>query len=292
VREKNRHSDVTGEFGNVMTQLRTFVAKESRQPRDAIGRAELLSLLRSHRAPDAVTHDLAKAAAESGLSDPSLALACALDRRMKSMPIDVAQNSALLLVGSHGSGKTAVAAKLAAHARYASRPVNLICSVTNVAGAIPRTEALAREIDVPFAVTDGAEGLAKLVAECRKANTVAVIDTAGFDLRNGKARAAFSALAQIESVEAVGVVSATADAEETIETAGALASLGAQRLVVTGVDLTARLGGLVAAATSGTPLAHITCSAYVAAGLETVTPLSLARALIGSCGDADAASAQ
>ena len=292
MREKNRHSDVTGEFGTAMTQLRTFVAKESRQPRDAIGRAELLSLLRSHRAPDTVTHDLAKTAAESGLSDPSLALACALDRRMESMPIDVAQNAALLLVGSHGSGKTAVATKLAAQARYASRPVNLICSVTGVAGAIPRTEALAREIDVPFAVTDGAEGLAKLVAECRKANTVAVIDTAGFDLRNGKARAAFSALAQIESVEAVGVVSATADAEETIETAGALASLGAQRLVVTGVDLTARLGGLVAAATSGTPLAHITCSAYVAAGLETVTPLSLARALIGSCGDADAASAQ
>jgi flagellar biosynthesis protein FlhF len=279
------------EFGNAMTQLRTFVAKEARQPRDAIGRAELLSLLRSHRAPDAVTHDLAKAAAESGLSDPSLALACALDRRMKAMPIDVTQNAALLLVGSHGSGKTAVAAKLAAHARYASRSVSLICTGTSVAGAIPRAEALAREIDVPFAVAEGAEGLAKLTAECRKTNTVAVIDTAGFDLRNGKARSAFSALAQIESVEAIGVASATADAEETIETVGALASLGAQRLVVTGVDLTARLGALVAAATGGTPLAHITCSAYVAAGLETVTPLSLARALIGSCGDADTGSA-
>jgi flagellar biosynthesis protein FlhF len=275
-----------------MTQLRTFVAKEARQPRDAIGRAELLSLLRSHRAPDAVTHDLAKAAAESGLSDPSLALACALDRRMKSAPIDVAQSAALLLVGSHGSGKTAVAAKLAAHARYASRPVSLICAGTSVAGAIHRVEALAKEIDVPFAVADGTDGLANLTSACRKANTTAVIDTAGFDLRNGKARAAFSALAQIESVEAIGVVSATGDAEETIEIVTALSSLGAQRLVVTGIDLTARLGALVAAATSGTPLANITCSAYVAAGLETVTPLSLARALIGSYGDADAASAQ
>jgi len=275
-----------------MTQLRTFVAKEAREAGAAVGRAELLTLLRSHRAPEAVTHDLAKTAAQSGLSDPALALACAFDRRMKTAPLNVAQNAALLLVGSHGSGKTAVAAKLAAQARYAFRPIRLICTGTGVAGAIPRMEALAKEIDVPFALAEGAEGLAKLTAECRKADTIAVIDTAGFDLRNGKARAAFSALAQIESVEAVGVVSATADAEETLETVGALSSLGAQRLVVTGVDLTARLGALVAAATSGTPLANITCSAYVAAGLETVTPLSLARALIGSCGDADAGSAQ
>jgi flagellar biosynthesis protein FlhF len=275
-----------------MTQLRTFVAKEAREAGAAVGRAELLTLLRSHRAPDAVTHDLAKTAAQSGLSDPALALACALDSRMKTVPLNVTHNAALLLVGSHASGKTAVAAKLAAQARYASRPVRLISTGTSVAGAVPRMEALAKEIDVPFALAEGAEGLAKLTAECRKTNTMAVIDTAGFDLRNGKARAAFAALAQIECIEAVGIVSATADAEETVETVGALSSLGAQRLVVTGVDLTARLGALVAAATSGTSLANITCSPYVAAGLETVTPLSLARALIGSCGDADAGSAQ
>jgi flagellar biosynthesis protein FlhF len=281
-----------GKNRNTMTQLRTFVAKEAREAGAAVGRAELLTLLRSHRAPDAVTHDLAKTAAQSGLSDPALALACALDSRMKTVPLNVTDNAALLLVGSHASGKTAVAAKLAAQARYASRPVRLISTGTSVAGAVPRMEALAKEIDVPFALAEGAEGLAKLTAECRKTNTMAVIDTAGFDLRNGKARAAFAALAQIECIEAVGIVSATADAEETVETVGALSSLGAQRLVVTGVDLTARLGALVAAATSGTPLANITCSPYVAAGLETVTPLSLARALIGSCGDADAGSAQ
>jgi flagellar biosynthesis protein FlhF len=275
-----------------MTQLRTFVAKEAREAGAAVGRAELLTLLRSHRAPDAVTHDLAKTAAQSGLSDPALALACALDSRMKTVPLNVTHNAALLLVGSHASGKTAVAAKLAAQARYASRPVRLISTGTSVAGVVQRMEVLAKEIGVPFALAEGAEGLAKLTAECRKTNTMAVIDTAGFDLRNGKARAAFAALAQIECIEAVGIVSATADAEETVETVGALSSLGAQRLVVTGVDLTARLGALVAAATSGTPLANITCSPYVAAGLETVTPLSLARALIGSCGDADAGSAQ
>jgi flagellar biosynthesis protein FlhF len=275
-----------------MTQLRTFVAKEAREARDAVGRAELLTLLRSHRAPEAITHDLAKTAAQSGLTDPVLALACALDRRMKTAPIDVSKNAALLLVGSHGSGKTAVAAKLAAQARCAFRPARLISTGTGVAGAIPRIEALAKEIDVPFAIAEGAETLARLTAECRKANTLAVVDTAGFDLRNGKARSAFSALAQIESVEAIGVVSATADAEEMVEMVAALGALGAQRLIVTGVDLTARLGALVAGAASGTPLAHISCSAYVAAGLETVTPLSLARALIGSCGDADAGSVQ
>ncbi|MBN9571500.1 MAG: AAA family ATPase, partial [Alphaproteobacteria bacterium] len=49
------------------------------------------------------------------------------------------------------------------------------------------------------------------------------------------------------------------------------------RVIVTGVDLARRLGALLAAATRGVPLAHITRSAFVAGGLETLTPLSLAR---------------
>src|SRR4051812_35101210 len=73
----------------------------------SFSRPELLALLRHHRAPDAIAHDLAKTAEQSGLSDMTLALACALDRRMKTAPMDMAQTVALLLVGPNGAGKTA-----------------------------------------------------------------------------------------------------------------------------------------------------------------------------------------
>jgi flagellar biosynthesis protein FlhF len=266
------------------------------QPKSAaarrFSRPELLALLRTHRAPDSIAHDLAKTAEQSGLSDMALALACALDRRMKSAPIDIAQTAALLLVGPNGAGKTAVAAKLAAHARLAFRAVKLIATDTAGAGAVARLETFATHIDAPFAVAENAESLAKLVAESRRENVAAIIDTAGFDPRSGKARAAFSALAKIEGIEAVGVVPATGDAEETAETIGALSTLGARRMIVTCTDLIRRMGTLTAAATGSLPLAHVTRSPYVAAGLETITPLSLARALIASDRNADEGSTQ
>jgi len=256
-------------------------------------RAELLSLLRTHRAPESLAHDLAKAAEQSGLNDMTLALASALDRRMKLAPIDFARPLALLLVGPNGAGKTAVAAKLAAHAKLGGRAVKLVATDADGAGAIARLETFAQHLDVPFAVVESAEDLAKAVARCRAENVSLIIDTAGFDPRNGKARAAFAALSKIESVETVGIVSAAGDAEEVSEITGALATLGAKSLIITCADVVRRLGALVTAASGGLMLAHITRSAYVAAGLETVTPLSLARVLIDSgAGDSNQGSAQ
>lgn len=250
-------------------------------------RAALLAALRNHRVPHAIAHDLAMTAAQSGLSQLTLALACALDRRMKAAPLDLAANKALLLVGPYGAGKTAVAAKIAATARIASRALRLFAFHPGETGAAARLENSARETDTPFAIVQRAEMLSAVVAGCVKKNTLAVVDTAGFDPRSGKARTAFAALTQIADVECVGIVSATGDAEEVSEIAAALAAIGARRSIVTGVDMTARLGAVVAAATSALPLAHIACSPQVSAGLEAVTPLSLARALLGADGESD-----
>ncbi|HEY4112670.1 MAG TPA: hypothetical protein VGM17_01300, partial [Rhizomicrobium sp.] len=245
-------------------------------------RPELLSLLRGHRAPESLVSEIAQAAEQGGLTDMTLALASALDRRMKTAPIDFTTQATFLLVGPNGAGKTAVVAKLAAHARLAGRKVKLIATDASGAGAVARLEAFAGHLNAECKVIESAEVLAKLVAGFANENVTAIIDTAGFDPRNGKARAAFGALAKIEGVQTLGIVSATADAEELAEIAGALSSLGAQSLIVTGLDLVRRLGGVAAAATSSLPIAQITRSPYVAAGLETLTPLSLARALIDS----------
>ncbi|HEV2563280.1 MAG TPA: hypothetical protein VGT78_14175 [Rhizomicrobium sp.] len=254
-------------------------------------RAELLQILRTHRAPDALAHALAETAEKAGLSDMTLALASALDKRMASAPLDLTKSVALLLTGPNGAGKSAVAAKIAAHARLCERHVRLIATDITGAGAIARLETFAQHIDVPIVVAESAEELSKAVAECAKENILAVIDTAGFDPRNGKARSAFAALAKIEHVEAIGVVSACGDAEEIADIAASLVSLSARRLIVTGLDISRRLGALAAAAMQNAALAHVTRSPYVAGGLETLTPLSLARALIDAS-QADRGSAQ
>lgn len=243
-------------------------------------RAELLCALNRHRLPEGVAHALAETAAKAQLTDMTLALASALDKKMKPWPIDMHDTNALLLVGPNGAGKTAVAAKIAAHARLAGRRTTLVASDSAGAGAVARLETFAKHLDSAVTTAESAAELSKLVGECISKKTFVIVDTAGFDPRDAKARTAFAALGQIGRVESVGVVSALSDAEEISEIVEALAALGAKRLVVTGLDLARRAGGLIAAATQGVPLAHVTRSPFIAGGLECPTSLSLARLLL------------
>jgi len=250
----------------------------SQVPAKNFNRAELLSILRGHRAPEALAHQLAEAAEKSALSDMTLAFASALDRRMQTAPLVPGISQALLLVGPSGVGKTAVAAKIAAHARLAGRGVKLVAGDTAGAGAVARLETFAQHLGAEWVVADSAEAIAEAIVADESILTV--IDTAGFDPRSAKARTAYAALARLPDVEAMGVVSATGDAEEISEIAGALVTLGAKRMIVTGLDVTRRLGALVAGVTQGAALAHTTRSPFVSGGLETLTPLSLSRMLI------------
>ncbi len=259
----------------------------------SFNRGELLALLRGHRAPEGLTHHLAEAAEKSGLSDMTLALASALDRRMRSAPLDTAASQALVLVGPSGAGKTAVAAKIAAHARLAGRTVKLVAADTIGAGAVARLETFGEHLGVATVPADSAEDVADAVADGAEHHVLTIIDTAGFDPRHARARTAYSALARVPHVEALGVVSATADSEEIAEIAAALVTLGANRIVATGLDVTRRLGALLAAATHGAALAHVSRSPFIAGGLETLTPLSLSRLLIEArAGSADRGSTQ
>ena len=105
-------------------------------------------------------------------------------------------------------------------------------------------------------------------------------DRAAAAVTGGERGFAAHALAQIGKLEAVGVVSALSDAEEVSEIVEALGTMSAKRLIVTGVDLTRRMGAITAAACQSVPLAHVTQSPFVAGGLESPTSLSLARLLL------------
>jgi flagellar biosynthesis protein FlhF len=261
-------------------RLRTGLRQPAHRANRNFERAELLAILRAHRAPDGLVHELAEMAEKSELGDMTLALASALDKRMCSNPLDLAECGALLLCGPPGVGKTATAGKIAAHARLAGRQVLLVASDSAAAGAVARLESFAYHIGAATVTAEGARSIERLVADAANYGTLAIIDTAGFDPRHAKSRTAFSALARIKGVETVAVVSATADAEETVELMQALATLGASRVIVTCLDLARRCGALAAAATHNVALAFLSRSPFVTAGLETLSPLSLSRLLI------------
>jgi len=274
--------DIDAHFHDTM--IRRLREKKIALPgRKKFDRSELIASFAKSRLPEGLGHSLAEAAAKTGLTDMTLALAAAIDQKMLSAPIDFMGAKVFLLTGPNGAGKSAVAAKLGAHARLAGRAVRLIAHDVTGAGAVARLKDFADHLDAQIVTAESAFALAAAISNAVREGVLAIVDTAGFDPRQPKAATAFSALADIEAVETIGVLSALTDSEEAAEMAAALAKIGASRLVITQADMTRRYGALGAAAmTDNLAVAFVTRSPYVAGELETLTPLALARLLTES----------
>jgi flagellar biosynthesis protein FlhF len=253
-----------------------------------VNRATLLGILRAERAPDTLAHALAEQAEKSGLADAALALASALDLRMKTAPLDLAACKALLLAGPPGAGRTTVAAKLAAHARLARREVRLIATDTRGAGGLARLETFATHLDASLFVAEDGKSFAKLVEQSAKDGALVIADTCGFDPRAQDSWRDFLSFGEAPGVEIVGVLSALSDAEEAAEMAAALKELGAERLIVTGLDNVRRRGAVIALGASGLAVAQVSRSPFLAEGLEPLTPLGLAREITARALSAEA----
>jgi hypothetical protein len=196
--------------------------------------------LRRHRVPELLTAQLLRLATAP---DPHTALTWALSSRMSVAPLDLAGPRPILLLGAAGAGKSTVAA------------------------------AMARNTPLPMLLLNAQDGLARLRAGTLPRGQLVVMEAEGFHPLNPKARGAFAALNDIEGVETVGVVCASADAEDAAEM---VRGLRFRRLIVTGLDRTRRLGALTAAATAGARLAHVLRSG----ALENLYPDDLAAALL------------
>ena len=87
------------------------------------------------------------------------------------------------------------------------------------------------------------------------------------------------ALARASGAAVVCVLPAGLDAQESADPARAFAVLGARHLLPTRLDAARRLGGVVAAAAAGLPLAEAGTGPGVADGLHPLSPEWLARRL-------------
>jgi len=233
-------------------------------------RETLLDALRAHRLPEQLSTELIESAERSAIDDMALALASALDKRMRTDPVDADVSGSLMIVGSFGVGKTGVAARLAAAAKSAGREVWLVATDVEGAGQLARLETLAAHLDVPVLPAPTIETFEQIVARARQQDVLIIADSAGFDPRGPVALDVPGS----EDMEKIAVVSAACDAEEAAETARLLKSHGVARVIVR------RKGALVAFATSGLALAQVSASPYLADGLEPLSPLALARKLL------------
>ena len=104
------------------------------------------------------------------------------------------------------------------------------------------------------------------------------VESQNFHPRNMRARMAFGCAGERPDVQTIGVVSALADAEEISEI---ISAFRLSRIIVTGLDMARRFGGLTAAVTQGARLVHVTRSPKPDAPLEALSADDLAALLLG-----------
>jgi flagellar biosynthesis protein FlhF len=191
----------------------------------------------------------------------------------------------LLLTGPPGAGKTVSCAKLATRAVMAGQAPLVITTDGNRAGAVEQLAAYTRLLGLTLAVAPGPGTLGKALAH-RQPGQPVLIDTAGCDPFDPDQATEVHSLARMVAAEMVLVLPAGLDVADSAEIAQAFAALGARHLLPTRLDLARRLGGVLAAASSGLALTQAGIGPGAADGLADITPAWLAACLEGRGGGA------
>ncbi len=225
------------------------------------GTPERLAGLLAQEAAKAAAQEVAKAADQRNQAAPSTALTRALKTIFTFDPIDPRKSGGkggkerpLILVGPPGGGKTIAAAKLAAGRTIADggRAGGVAVFTTDVrrAGGAEQLQALTRILGAGLVTTETPDRLAATL-KSRRPGCFTVIDTPGINPFDGGDMAYLSRFIDAAAAEPVLVLAAGGDAQETADMAHAFAELGVRRLIVARLDVSRRVGGMLAAAHAG-----------------------------------------
>jgi len=185
----------------------------------------------------------------------------------------------LLLVGPPGAGKTMTTVKFATRLVLDGIRPTVINADQNRAGAAAQLSALCRILRADFIDTASPTPAGRRAR--RRPTSATLIDLPGMDPFDDQDMTGLrDMIDQVQGVAAL-VLPAGLDAQDSAEMAERFHAAGATLLIPTRLDLTRRLGGMVAAAAAA-PLAfsHAGTSGRVTEALEPVTPQFLARRLL------------
>lgn len=246
----------------------------------ADGIADIDRALRRHGLPERMQLRLMNAA-RRGDGPADMRLAGALDQLFTFAPLPERRTEKpLLFVGPPGAGKTLAVAKLAARAVMAGQqPVVLTTDVVR-AGGVDQLAAFTQILELTLTPCADAQAVAGAVARAGPAPLI-FIDTAATNPFDPAALERCEAVVAAAAGEAVAVLPAGLDAEETADMAAAFADIGAKRLLMTRLDAARRFGGLLYGLDSGNLcLCDASMTPQVSDGLSPMSPLSLARLLL------------
>jgi len=236
--------------------------------------------LESHRVPRMLADRIASAAAELGTTDVLQTLAGALDLVFEFMPVShAAGGRPVLLFGPPGAGKTSAMAKLAARAVLDAMPVTMITTDTIRAGALQQLEAYGKRLNVPVRTAASPDALAAMVKDL--AGQFVLIDTTSINPFLAQDVTKLRSYVDAADSDGLLVISAGREPLEAQDMAAEFRKFAPARLLVTGLDMSRRLGGILSALyASGAAFAEISATPEIVDGLRPVNPVMLARLLL------------
>lgn len=240
-----------------------------------------------HGLPPRLIEKIVSAARKLDTASPTMACAAALDELFAFAPLPERKAPRpFMLVGPPGAGKTITVAKLAARARLAGRSVGVITADSVRAGALEQLSAFTSILDIDLRKVRGGDALRDMVQEAGRQYDLVFVDTPGLNPFHPQDMDFLRDLVDVSAVEPVLVMAAGGDPVEAEEVAEAFAEIGATRLLATRLDITRRLGAILAAADTGQFMfCEVSINPHVANGLCPISPISMARLLVPQAED-------
>lgn len=184
----------------------------------------------------------------------------------------------ILLSGPSGSGKTVTVAKLAALQVLADKSVDVLTVDIGRAGALEQLTTLLDPLGVRPKVVPHLSDVRSVLAAC--SSDLILVDSPGTNPCNSADLGVLSTLIDQIGAELLLVMEAGRSPSDSAEIGESYAALGARRMVVTKLDMTKRLGGLLAAAESGLAFCGAGIGPTIGDGLRPLTADGLARLLL------------
>ncbi len=212
------------------------------------------------------------------LTQGDLVSALATEFAFAPLPCQSA-GSTMLLVGPPGAGKTMTTARLATRLKLAEQESHVITIDGRRAGAAEQLAAFTRLLGLNLIVADTPTQLARAIAR-RPDRAPVLIDTPGLNPSEPADRDYLLQTQAVAKAEIALVLPTGLDPAEALDMATGFKELGATYLVVSRLDQSRRLGGILAAAATGLILTDAGIGAGVVDSLQSMTPQFLAERLV------------
>ncbi|MEO1249136.1 MAG: hypothetical protein AAFW76_04775 [Pseudomonadota bacterium] len=241
----------------------------------------LYAAFRTHRLPAAIGGQLMDLATAFETGDATTALAAALHQAFDFSPVEPGHLAGpIMAVGPPGSGKTQTLAKLAARSAMAGKKVTMITTDVERMGRSAPFAGFAAKLGCVLVEAPDLKTLNRAVATAVTADLV-VVDTPGANHLSSYEMAYLRDSLIDGLIEPLLVVPAGMDPVEAADVAESYAAIGAQRAIVTRLDMTRRLSGLLAIGHDKLlALAQFGIGEKIKDGLRDASPKALAQALL------------